>query len=282
MEQEEICTVHTARFECVGPAWLFENHMPPGTLFKDRLDRITPMCRKIVVNYMSFILFSVDKLCPDDAFDSVFLTSVHYLDRVLAKSCIEPRFLQLLGVTCTLLAVKMNGTGYRVRYDDFLWALDGEEWTHHDFVHMEEYVLCVLDYKCLVPTCSDFLAQCAEYAGVRLDSHTYAWARFLCNLSVFNQYLACTSPRYICVFVFSFLLRLHPNSYTCMLQRLSGELQELSEDVHKDFENAMVATVHIEMQEKEYRNHLLNEFRKFTCVLEDSRSFDHAISVYFI
>ncbi|KAL2338104.1 hypothetical protein Fmac_012550 [Flemingia macrophylla] len=103
--------------------------------------------------------------------DTLYLT-VHLIDRFLSKNYIERQRLQLLGITCMLIASKYEEIN-APRIEDFCVITDNT-YTKMEVLKMESQVLRSSDYQLFAPTIQTFLrmfvrAAQASYKGPNLE-----------------------------------------------------------------------------------------------------------------
>nr|XP_043607588.1 cyclin-A2-2-like [Erigeron canadensis] len=84
-----------------------------------------------------------------------FYLTVSLIDLYLSKKCIGKRRLQLLGITCMLIASKYEEI-YAPRIEEFCFITDST-YTRGEVLEMEDQILDVLSFQLSVPTTKKFL-----------------------------------------------------------------------------------------------------------------------------
>lgn len=93
--------------------------------------------------------------------DTLFL-AVSFLDRYLSMVPTERGNLQLVGVTCLLIACKYEEI-YAPQVDDFVRITD-DSYTRDEVIQMEEHILELLDFELTQPTAKTFVRRFVQAA----------------------------------------------------------------------------------------------------------------------
>ncbi|KAF7830233.1 cyclin-A2-2-like isoform X1 [Senna tora] len=118
--------------------------------YMDRLQQeITPSMRGVLIDWLIEVSDEY-KLVPDTLYRTVNL-----IDRFLSKRLIQKRRLQLLGVTCMLIASKYEEI-CAPRVEDFCFITD-HTYPREEVLKMETEVLNILHFQLSVPTTKTFL-----------------------------------------------------------------------------------------------------------------------------
>ncbi|KAK7293600.1 hypothetical protein RJT34_16470 [Clitoria ternatea] len=129
----------------------------PLTDYMDKLQQdITPSMRGILVDWLVEVSEEY-KLVTD----TLYLT-VNLIDRFLSSSLIQKHRLQLLGVTCMLIASKYEEI-CAPRVEDFCLITDNT-YTKAEVLKMESEVLNLLHFQLSVPTIKSFLRRFIQAA----------------------------------------------------------------------------------------------------------------------
>ncbi|XP_019189830.1 PREDICTED: cyclin-A2-2-like [Ipomoea nil] len=137
--------------------------------YMERLQRdITEGMRGILIDWLVEVCEEY-RLAPD----TLYLT-VNLIDRFLSENYIEKRKLQLLGVTCMLIASKYEEI-CAPHVEEFCFITDNT-YSKEEVVKMESQVLNVLGFRLSVPTTKKFLRRfiqaaqaCYEVPSVELE-----------------------------------------------------------------------------------------------------------------
>ncbi|KAL3633449.1 hypothetical protein CASFOL_022211 [Castilleja foliolosa] len=100
------------------------------------------------------------------ASDTLYLT-VNLIDRFLSKNYIEKQTLQLLGITCMLIATKYEEI-CAPRVEEFCFITDNT-YTKDEVVQMESRVLNFVGFQLCVPTTKKFLRRFVQAAQVSYE-----------------------------------------------------------------------------------------------------------------
>ncbi|XP_065850251.1 cyclin-A2-2-like [Euphorbia lathyris] len=129
----------------------------PSTNYMDRLQHdITPSMRGILIDWLVEVSEEY-KLVPD----TLYLT-VNLIDRFLSENYVEKQRLQLLGVTCMLIASKYEEI-CAPRVEEFCFITDNT-YTRSEVLKMETQVLNFLYFHISVPTTKTFLRRYIQAA----------------------------------------------------------------------------------------------------------------------
>ncbi|XP_027356046.1 cyclin-A2-2-like [Abrus precatorius] len=129
----------------------------PLTNYMDKLQQdITPRMRGILVDWLVEVSEEY-KLVPD----TLYLT-VNLIDRCLSTKFIQKQRLQLLGVTCMLIASKYEEI-CAPRVEEFCFITDNT-YTKEEVLKMESEILNLLHFQLLVPTIKPFLRRFIQAA----------------------------------------------------------------------------------------------------------------------
>lgn len=130
---------------------------------------VTPKMRGILVDWLVDVSlrFKLDAQC-------LFL-AVNLLDRFLAKIQIPRQRLQLLGVTCLMIAAKFEEI-YPPQLKDFICVCDGA-YTKKEVLAMEGEVLAALDFGIVQPTALFYLRN--FNSSLKMDDRLFVFAQYL-------------------------------------------------------------------------------------------------------
>lgn len=121
--------------------------------------------------------------------DTLFL-SVKYIDCCLSACAVARTQLQLVGVTCMLIASKYEEI-YAPQVDEFCYITDNT-YTREDVLLMERTVLNALDFELTQPTTRLFLRQ--YFQAAECDAKVEFYAYFLAELALLEYKLLKFSP----------------------------------------------------------------------------------------
>ncbi|KAL5074279.1 hypothetical protein RYX36_013263 [Vicia faba] len=128
-----------------------------STNYMERLQHdISPRMRGILIDWLVEVSEEY-KLVPD----TLYLT-VNLIDRFLSTCLIQKHKLQLLGVTCMLIASKYEEIS-APRVEEFCFITDNT-YTKEEVVKMEKEVLSLLRFQLSVPTTKTFLRRFIQAA----------------------------------------------------------------------------------------------------------------------
>jgi cyclin A len=120
---------------------------------------------------------------------SLFL-AVSLLDRLLSRFEVRANKLQLVGVTCLMIAVK-NLESADLDVHDFV-RLSDNLFTKREIVHMEARILELLDFKINAPTVHTFLQYFHKVA--RLDDEAIQLSNYLSELALLDCHFLMYEP----------------------------------------------------------------------------------------
>jgi len=113
--------------------------------------------------------------------ETLFL-SINYIDRFLSRNNVQRGKLQLVGITCMLVAAKYEEI-YPPSVEDFVYISDNAY--SRDMVIQEEVkLLNALSFHCTVATSRQFLRRFAKAA--RADHTTHEMSHYLAELSLLD------------------------------------------------------------------------------------------------
>ncbi|XP_020223100.1 cyclin-A2-2 isoform X2 [Cajanus cajan] len=148
--------------------------------YMDELQQdINPSMRGILIDWLVEVSEEY-KLVPD----TLYLT-VNLIDRFLSQSLIQKQRLQLLGVTCMLIASKYEEM-CAPRVEDFCFITDNS-YTKAEVLKMESEILNVLHFQLSVPTTKTFLRRfilAAQYSYKVSDAELEFLANYLAELTL--------------------------------------------------------------------------------------------------
>ncbi|XP_044463612.1 cyclin-A2-2-like [Mangifera indica] len=152
---------------------------PSTTYMEDLQQDITPNMRGILIDWLVEVSEEY-KLVPD----SLYLT-VNLIDRFLSQSYIQKQRLQLLGVTCMLIASKYEEI-CAPRVEEFCFITDNT-YTKREVLEMESQVLNLVHFQLSVPTSITFLRRyiLAAQASYKVSSPELEFlANYLAELTL--------------------------------------------------------------------------------------------------
>jgi cyclin A len=121
--------------------------------------------------------------------DTLYL-SVGYIDRVLSVQPVARTKLQLLGVTCMLIASKYEEI-YAPQVDEFCYITENT-YSREDVLLMERTVLDALEFELTQPTIKTFLRRALRAAET--DAKVEFLANYLCELSLLEYDMLAFAP----------------------------------------------------------------------------------------
>jgi cyclin B len=125
---------------------------------------INEKMRAILVDWLVEV-HRMFKLLPETLF-----LSVSIVDRFLSMKQIARDMLQLVGITCMLVAAKYEEI-YAPECNDFVYISDGA-YTKLQILHMEQTILNTLNFNITHPTSLHFLRRYSKAAGSDYTLHT--------------------------------------------------------------------------------------------------------------
>ena len=158
--------------------------------------------------------------------DTLYL-SVGYIDRVLSVQPVARTKLQLLGVTCMLIASKYEEI-YAPQVDEFCYITDNT-YSREDVLLMERTVLDALEFELTQPTIKTFLRRALRAAET--DAKVEFLANYLCELSLLEYDMLAFPPSVVAAASVSLALAtLNHKDWSATLAHYtaleSGELKE--------------------------------------------------------
>ncbi|KAJ9168372.1 hypothetical protein P3X46_019907 [Hevea brasiliensis] len=136
------------------------DHRPLTNYMEKMQHDITPSMRGILIDWLVEVSEEY-RLVPD----TLYLT-VNLIDRFLSENYIEKQRLQLLGVTCMLIASKYEEI-CAPRVEEFCFITDNT-YTRREVLKMESHVLNFLYFQISVPTTKTFLRRFIQAAQASL------------------------------------------------------------------------------------------------------------------
>jgi cyclin A len=173
----------------------------PSTRYMDAVQvDINATMRGILVDWLVEVAEEY-KLVPDTLF-----LSVAYIDRCLSAHVVQRAQLQLVGVTCMLIAAKYEEI-YAPQVDEFCYITDNT-YTREQVLAMERKVLDTLSFELTTPTAKSFLRRFLRAAEA--DQKAEFLACFLAELSLLDYAFLRFAPSAVaasCVLVAQWALR---------------------------------------------------------------------------
>ncbi|KAF8725498.1 hypothetical protein HU200_020025 [Digitaria exilis] len=152
--------------------------------------------------------------------ETLYLT-VNYMDRYLSVKKINRNRLQLLGVSCLLIAAKYEEI-CPPQVEELCYVTDGS-YTKEEVLQMEASVLSYLKFEMAVPTSKCFLRRFVHAAQV-FDKgstlHLEFLVNYICELSLLEYSLLCYLPSLVAassVFLARFILKPTKNPWNSSL-----------------------------------------------------------------
>ncbi|XAR72948.1 hypothetical protein NMG60_11019763 [Bertholletia excelsa] len=171
--------------------------------------------------------------------DTVYLT-ISYIDRFLSQNAINRNKLQLLGVSCMLIASKYEEIS-PPHVEDFCYMTDNT-YTREEVVNMERDVLSFLNFEMSTPTIKTFLRIFTRVAQENCKDFTLQLeflACYLAELSLLDHECLRFLPSTIAasaIFLSRFTIQPHMNPWNLEMQNYSGykpsELKECVLAIH--------------------------------------------------
>ncbi|KAG9440306.1 hypothetical protein H6P81_020471 [Aristolochia fimbriata] len=181
---------------------------------------VTANMRGILVDWLVDVAEEY-KLVPD----TLYLT-VSYVDRYLSKHPINRQKLQLLGVTCMLIASKYEEIS-APHVEDFCYITDNT-YTKEEVVQMETHVLKLLNFEMGNPTIKTFLRRftmAAQDSSKSMNLQLEFLSYYLAELSLIDYGCVKFLPSVIAasvMFVSKFTLNSKIHPWTATLQSCTG------------------------------------------------------------
>ncbi|XP_042385708.1 cyclin-A2-1-like isoform X1 [Zingiber officinale] len=152
----------------------------PAANYMETLQRdVTQSMRAILIDWLVEVSEEY-KLVPD----TLYLT-VHIIDEFLSQNYIERQRLQLLGITCMLVASKYEEI-CAPRMEEFCFITDNT-YTKEEVLEMESQVLNYLGFKLSLPTTKTFLRRFLRAANALSENPTLTFghlANYLAELTL--------------------------------------------------------------------------------------------------
>jgi cyclin B len=153
--------------------------------YEDRIDcnyiqnqtEVTAKARAILVDWLVEV-HEAFKLIPETLF-----LSVNLIDKFLSVRNIEKTNLQLLGVTCMLLASKFE-ENHAPECQDFVYVCDGA-YSKDMILQMEQVVVNAIGFNLTTPYALHFLRRFSKAAGSDYATHTLC--KFLIELTLIHM-----------------------------------------------------------------------------------------------
>ncbi|KAG9459372.1 hypothetical protein H6P81_003880 [Aristolochia fimbriata] len=160
MKNPQMCSLYVAEiYTCLRVQELMQR---PCFNFMEMLQRdITQSMRAILIDWLVEVSEEY-KLVPD----TLYLT-VYIIDRFLSKNYIERQKLQLLGITCMLIASKYEEI-CAPRVEEFCFITDNT-YTKDEVLKMERHVLNFMGFYISTPTIKTFLRRFLRAAQTSYD-----------------------------------------------------------------------------------------------------------------
>jgi cyclin B len=148
-----------------------EGNLKPAANYMDNQVHINAKMRAILVDWLVEVHLKF-KLSTETLY-----LMINLIDRFLAKKMVARQRLQLVGVTCMLLASKYEEI-YFPEVRDFVYITD-RAYTRTQILQMETVILNTLKFEMTVPTAQKFLTRFAKVAT--LDKQTELTAAYICE-----------------------------------------------------------------------------------------------------
>jgi len=189
-----------------------EGTRAPDPNYLARQPDVTPQMRAILVDWLV-------EVAEEYRLNSETLyLSVNYIDRFLSRQFVPKAQIQLVGVTCLLLASKYEEI-YAPQVDEFCYITDNT-YTRTDVLAMEQTVLRRLEFQLTAPTGKTFLRRFLRAA--QADTLLDYLAGFLCELALTEYEVLAFPPSQTAAA--SVLLALHTleRRWTPTLEHFTG------------------------------------------------------------
>ncbi|KAJ9705164.1 hypothetical protein PVL29_003295 [Vitis rotundifolia] len=181
---------------------------------------VTPNMREILVDWLVEVAEEY-KLVSDTLF-----LCISYIDRFLSSHALRRDKLQLLGVSCMLIASKFEEIS-PPHAEDFCYITDNH-YTAEEVVNMERDVLKFLNFEKVAPTTKVFLRsfmRASEEESKSLSMQFEALSWYLAELSLLDYGCLRFLPSMIAassIFLARFILEPNKHPWSLALQRYSG------------------------------------------------------------
>mmetsp|Transcript_15087 Transcript_15087/g.32428 ORF Transcript_15087/g.32428 Transcript_15087/m.32428 type:complete len:440 (-) Transcript_15087:285-1604(-) len=205
----------------------------PNTQYMEQLQRdINHTMRSILIDWLVEVAEEY-KLIPDTLFLAVTL-----IDRFLSSYACDRVMLQLVGVTCMLIAAKYEEI-YAPQVDDFCYITDNS-YQHDQVLDMERKILKTLGFDLVTPTTKTFVRRYLRAADSLPNDKVDCLASFLAELTLLEYSFLKYRPSMIAastIFLSQFILDrpcwtptlAHYSDYKAM------DLKECVKDLHAVF-----------------------------------------------
>jgi len=152
-------------------------------------DQVTGHMRSVLVNWLTEVQHHLKV-----SVETLYRT-VHTLDLVLSLRSVEPNMLQLVGITCMLLASKLEEY-YPVEISKLL-HLTEDSYKPKEVVNMERIILKLIDFKFITPSPQAFLPMFTRAALRSAETEFYSSCTYLldCHLVVMTH--SCLPPSHL-------------------------------------------------------------------------------------
>lgn len=164
-----------------------KKHRPSPLAIEQHQNEVNPQMRAILVDWLNEVAEEFGLKAT-----TLFL-AVNYMDRYLGCVCVSKRKLQLLGITCLLIAAKYEET-IPPGLEDYVYITDNT-YNKEEVRRMEVNVLNVLGFTLTAVTVPDFLG---IYKHVAQAEHKVAFlAEYFCELTLQDYNFLQFSPSMI-------------------------------------------------------------------------------------
>lgn len=199
---------------------------------------INPTMRGILVDWLVEVAEEYKLLS-----DTLYL-SANYIDRVLSSMSVVRSELQLVGVTCMLVAAKYEEI-YAPQVEEFCYITDNT-YTRTQVVDMERKILDTLRFELTVPTTKTFLRRFLTAANA--ETKVEYLASFLSELTLLEYSFLRFEPSEIAASaVFLSLFTLNKQQWSPTLVYYTryqpSDLRECVEALNKVFQNMRTAAL---------------------------------------
>jgi len=163
-----------------------QQHLPSPRYMQNQND-INEKMRAILIDWLVEVHLKF-KLVPE----TLYLT-VNLIDRFLEKKIVARNRLQLVGVTCMLIASKYEEI-YAPEVRDFVYITD-KAYTRDEILNMEILILNTLKFHITVPSTLRFLTRYCKIS--RLDERHTMLAQYLVELSLPDYKMVRYAPSHL-------------------------------------------------------------------------------------
>ncbi|KAI6647215.1 CYCB1-1 protein [Oopsacas minuta] len=147
--------------------------------YMDLQPELSPEARQTLLNWIMKVHFAY-QLSPQTLF-----LSVRLLDRFLSVEQVQVEEVQLLGMSCLLIASKMEDTLPLSTRD--LCLCVGDYCSVNDIIIAERNILCVLDYTTTLPSSLSFYEMMIQTLSPATNTNLYFLARYFLELLIYDQ-----------------------------------------------------------------------------------------------